>query len=194
VSDLEIIRIDGIKWWMTTLGSGTRYPVALCPDHDLRMEAVPPRLRSRSGGYYNGNADDGMNLSCAEGPHTFPLPRKFSAERQYVINRIDAKVFKNAKVLNLDDEAIPIAKAKKASKDDKYFITAQLMESKRGLQAVIYAGEKGNPKKTQIFINPASKSMSFDHKDLHPSDIFLKIESTFDDGSKSSIEKTKDPS
>jgi hypothetical protein len=75
------------------------------------------------------------------------------------------------KVLNLDDEAMPVAKEKVTSKDGKYFITAQLMESKRGLQAVIYAGEKGSAKKTQIFIEPEVKRLAFDQKDLNPSEV-----------------------
>lgn len=189
MSELNIVRIDGIKWWVTTSEAGIRLPVPLCPDHDLRMKSVPPLIRNSTGRFYDGSRADGMKLECAEGPHSINLHRKFSDEKQYVIDRIDAKVFKGAKVLNLDDEAIPIAKAKAKSKDDKYFITAQLMESKRGLQAVIYAGEKGRDKKTQIFIDPEIKRMTFDHKDLHPSDTFLKIEGTFDDGSKHTIEK-----
>ncbi|MEO6761250.1 MAG: hypothetical protein ABI220_02625 [Candidatus Saccharimonadales bacterium] len=136
-----------------------------------------------------GHLEYATSLKCAEGPHELPIPRTFIEEKQYVIDRVDAKVFKGMKVLNLDDEATPIAKDKIKSKDDKYFVTSQLMESKRGLQAVIYAGQKGSPAKTQIFISPEEKRLTFDHKDLHPSDVFLKIEATFDDGSKQSITK-----
>jgi hypothetical protein len=186
----DIIRIDSIKWWMTKLTNGGRLPVPLCPEHDLRLTAIKPRVyNSTRRGYIDGYSEDAVSLKCAEGPHEISIPRIFSDEQQYVIDRVDAKVFKGMKILNLDDEATPIAKDKIKSKDGKYFVTSQLMDSKRGLQAVIYAGEKGSPAKTQIFISPEEKRLAFDHKDLHPTDVFLKIEATFDDGSKHSIEK-----
>ncbi|MEX1995693.1 MAG: hypothetical protein WD887_02870 [Candidatus Saccharimonadales bacterium] len=153
------------------------------------MKAVAPRLQHSTGRYYNGSPEDGEKLQCAEGPHFFDLPRKFSEEKEYVMNRVDAKIFEGFKVLNLDDEALPLAKDKVKSEDDKFFLTSQIMESKKGIQVVIYAGEKGSSKKTQLFIDPAAKRLSFDHTNLHPSEVFLKIEATFIDGSKSSIVK-----
>ncbi len=186
----EIIRIDSIKWWMTTLTNGSRHPVPLCPDHDLRLTPIRPRVyNSVQRGYVNGYSEDAVELKCAEGPHKIAIPRTFSDEKQYVVDRVDAEVFKGMKVLNLDDEATPIAKDKIKSKNGKHFLTSQLMESKRGLQAVIYAGKKGSPAKTQILITPEEKRLAFDQKDLHPTEVFLKIEATFDDGSKHSIEK-----
>ena len=107
-----------------------------------------------------------------------------------MINRIDAKIFEGMEVINLDDEATPITKKKVESKDNKYFLTAQVMDSKRGVQVVIYAGEKGKAEKTQIFADPKNKRLSFDQKDLKPTDVFLRIEGTFDDGSSHIIEKT----
>lgn len=189
MADLQIVRIDGIKWWITNeVGTAKRIPIALCPQHELRMTPIPPRLRyTGTNQYYDGPSSDAIKMNCAEGPHEISLPRLYYQEKKYVIDRIDAKIFKGSKALNLDDEALPIAKSKAASLDNKYFITAQLMESKRGLQAVIYAGEKGKTKKSQIFIEPETKKMTFDQNDLNPTSVFLKIEATFDDGSKHSI-------
>lgn len=152
MSNLEIFRIDNIKWWITTNASGGRVPVPLCPKHNLRLTAIMPTYWDgrRS---ITGSAENSIKLNCAEGPHEIPISRKYFEERQYVIDRIDAKVFKDVKILNLDDEAVPIAKDKKYSKDGKLFVTSQLMESKRGIQVVIYAGKKGSAKKTQILIS-----------------------------------------
>lgn len=187
MSELQIVRIDGIKWWIT---GNPRDPVPLCPDHDLRMVPDPPLIRKTgSSGWHKDYPSNATKLICAENSHRFELPRKYSEEKIYVINRVDAKVFKGAKVLNLDDEAVPIAKEKSVSKDGKYFITSQLMESKRGLQAVIYAGEKGKAQKTQIFVEPNVKKMSFDHRDLLPSEVFLEIKATFNDGTSNTISK-----
>ena len=91
------------------------------------------------------------------------------------------------KFINLDDEAIPIAESKVSSKDNKYFVTAILTESKVGQRLVIYAGEKGKNEKTQIFIEPEIKRLAFDQNDTHPSDVFVVVEGTFKDGTKMSI-------
>lgn len=95
------------------------------------------------------------------------------------------------KVLNLDDEAIPLAESKISSKDDKFFVTAILTESKVGKRLVVYAGEKGRKEKSQIFIEPEIKRLAFDQKDMHPTEVFLELTGTFDDGSSVTINKTK---
>lgn len=176
----KIVRIDGIKWWFT----GTRSLTPICPDHDLRMRPVAPRVRSSLGGFMDGSTEKATQLKCAEGPHYISMQRSYKDEKDYVLDRIDAKVFKNMQVLNLDDEAVPIVKSKIKTKDEKYFVTSQLMQSKRGLQLVIYAGEKGkNLDKSQIFVEPAVKRLDFDRKNIHPNDIFLEVKAIFQDGS-----------
>lgn len=185
----EIVRIDGIKWWVQTSG-GIRTPTPLCPDHDLRIQPVPPRVY-RGGTYSDGYKGDALKLKCAEGPHEIVLPRKFDEEKLYIINRIDAKVFRNMKIVDLDGELTPIAKEKIKSDDGKYFITSQLMQSKRGLQLVVYAGEKGSTEKTQIFIEPKIKKVAFDQKDLNPNEVFTELKATFVDGSSHELKKGK---
>lgn len=185
----QIVRIDGIKWWILEK-NGFRTPQPLCPDHDLRItmniiEIFDSDMRRRR----LQNENEVKKLKCAEGPHFFNIPQGFRDEKQYVIDRIDAKVLKNMQVVDLDGELTPIAKQKLKSKDDKYFITTQLMESKRGLQVVVYAGEKGSNRKTQIFVEPEIKRLAFDQKDLNPSDVFLEINAIFNDGSNHKISK-----
>lgn len=188
MQDKDLLRIDGLKWWMTTDANDHRLPVPLCPDHDLRLTPILPRVYSAiRRANIDGSASNAVELECAEGPHTFSLPRTYGKEKSYVINRVDAKVFKGMKVLNLDDEMTPIAKDKIKSDDGKYFVTSQLMQSKRGLQLVVYAGEKGSSKKSQIFVEPEVKRLAFDQRDLHPSDVFVEMTATFDDGTKTSI-------
>ena len=185
----QIIRIDGIKWFVTN-SQGIRTPTPLCPDHDLRMRPIPPRVyRNRE--YRDGYSGDALKLKCAEGPHEVILPRKFDEEKLYVIDRIDAKAFKGMKVVDLDGELTPIAKEKLKSEDGKYFVTSQLMESKRGLQLVVYAGKKGSSEKTQIFVEPQIKRVAFDQKDLHPTNVFAELKATFSDGSSHTLEGSK---
>lgn len=182
----QIIRIEGIKWWIQGSRSA-RIPVPLCPDHNLRMTPVPVEINS----YSSGTTYNARRLECAEGPHFFELGRRFDEQKIYVLNRIDAKVFEKMEVVDLDGELTPIAKEKINSKNNKYFIMAQLMESKRGIQLVVYAGEKGKPDKTQIFIEPEIKRLAFDQRNLNPNDIFLELKATFNDGSSHTITKSE---
>jgi len=91
--------------------------------------------------------------------------------------------------INIDNEATPIAESKVSSKDNRFFVVSRLMESKTGLRLVVYAGEKGKKEKTQIFVEPEIKRLSFDQKDQHPTDVFTKLEAIFSDGTKVSQEK-----
>lgn len=183
MSKAELIRIDEILWWLISDGK-RRLPVAICPEHKLRLTPVKSRVVDESTGRYRLQYEEEVStLQCAEGPHVLRLPRRLKVERQYVLDRVDAKAFARMKVLNLDDEAVPIAEDKARSTDERYFATVRLMESKRGLQLVVYAGERGKSKKTQIFLEPEVKRLAFDQKDLHPTDVFVELKATFDDGS-----------
>lgn len=180
--DQQVI-LDGIKWWIKN-----RDPQPLCPIHHLRL--------SPKKGYYKGVYDEYSRnahyLECQECKQLFSLPRDYSQEKQYVLDKIDAKIFKNLRFINLDDEAIPIAEDKKSSEDDKFFVTSRLMKSKTGLRLIVYAGEKGKKEKTQIFVEPEIKRLSFDQKDLYPTDVFTKLEATFSDGTKGIISKDEE--
>lgn len=181
MTDRQIVRIDGIKWWVYKSAAGARTTQPLCPDHDLRMKPAPDLIR-RNGRYEHDSTYNAKKLRCAEGDHDIVIPRKYSDEEQYIIDRIDAKVFKGMRVVDLDGELTPISKEKLKSEDGKYFVTSQLMQSQRGLQLVVYAGEKGSSKKTQIFIEPEIKRLAFDQKDLNPTEVFVEMKAIFFDG------------
>lgn len=188
----NLVRVDGVKWHCfkkeKRTGGMKIEAEAICPDHSMKLTPTTDKHSVRINGQSIVNWSDGQYLYCDE-EHIITIPRVYSEEKSYVIKRLEAINFSKLKVINLDDEAIPIAKDRINDENDRYFITSRLMRSKRGLQAVIYAGRKNSSSKTQIFTSPDEKRLSFDHKDLHPTEIFLKIEATFDDGSKQSIEK-----
>ncbi len=167
------IKIDGVKWIVEGLSVQP-----LCPKHHLRLSI-------------DTNNFTNCRLKCAECPGLYNFSREYTEQTEYILNKIDSKLFKNLKFINLDDEAVPLAETKLTTKDNKYFITALLTESKVGQRLVVYAGEKGKKEKVQIFIEPEIKRLSFDHTDVHPSEIFLKLEATFDDGIMHSISKPK---
>lgn len=167
----QSVRIDGIIWYI----DDRRGVQPLCPVHHLRLT------------YFSYTTS--RLLVCADCTSPHHIPRPYAEEAQYILDKIDSKIFKGMKVINLDDEAIPLAEAKTKSKDDKHFVTALLTESKVGLRLVVYAGEKGAQGKTQIFVEPEIRRLAFDQKDIHPADVFVKLEATFNDGTNASIER-----
>lgn len=188
--DQSYVKIDGIKWFIWADQNNNRIPQPLCPEHNLRMKPLPDSHYSI---HYDRMIPDSLGkatkLECAEGPHIVKIPRKFDEEKQYVIDRMDAKIFAKLKFINLDDEALPIAEDK-VPKNSEYFVTSLLTQSKVGLRLVVYAGKRGSSNKTQIFVEPEIKRLAFDQKDLHPADVFTMLEAIFEDGTKTKIEKS----
>lgn len=169
--DNNLIRVDGILWNIKN-GLRGRSVTPICPTHSMRMSA----------------SEFSIYIKCEECGKSIKMPRDFGDERRYVLDRIDAKIYKSMKIINLDDEAVPLAEGK-YSEDDKYFVTAIITKSKIGKRLVVYAGEKGRREKTQIFVEPEIKRLSFDQNNLHPTDVFTKVEATFSDNTTGTLEK-----
>ncbi len=172
------IIVDGVKW---IIGERPRRPIPLCPKDFIKLSLIQEDNFIMSV----------FALKCEECNKVFKLPREFDDEKEYVLNKIDAKVYKNMKFINLDDEALPLSEDKKSSRDNKFFVTSLLTQSKLGLRLVVYAGKKGSNQKTQIFVEPDVKRLAFDQNNLHPTDVFTKLEATFSDGTKATQEKKK---
>lgn len=170
--DFDGVRVDGILWVRE------KYDwTPVCPKHHLRM-----------GVSYNSTIFS--EYKCDEDNERFAVNREFTAQKKYIQNKLDAKDLKKLKFLNIDGESVALTESKATSEDGRYFVRAILTESKVGLRAVVYAGEKGK-EKTQIFIEPEIRRLAFDQANAHPSEVFLKLEATFDDGSSASIKKNK---
>lgn len=182
--NLNYISIDNIKWWIIKSAGGARTPQPLCPIHNLRLRPIED-VYSNQYNYENKS----HSLYCQDCHKSLSIPREYQIELAYVIDRIDALVFSKMKFINLDDQALPIAQDRDSS-DTNYFVTALLTQSKTGLRLVVYAGEKGKKEKTQIFVEPEIKRLAFDQKDLHPTDVFTKLEATFNDGTKNTLKKS----
>jgi len=174
----ELYRIDGVLW------DGGFTPKPYCPKHRLEMDAYSLAEGDPTEYEYD-------HLRCEECSEDYIIPRDIHEEQKYINRKLKSRELKDIKILNLDDEAIPIAEDKATSKNKKYFVKAILTESKIGQRLVVYAGERGKKEKTQIFIEPAIKRLAFDQKDIHPSDVFVKLEATFEDGTLNSIEGLK---
>ncbi len=185
-SDEVLIRVDGIKWQITG-SAADREPIPICPRHHLRLTPIP--ITDDDGIDFDPYAFSRV-LKCEECDSPYEIPREYGIEQTYVLNKIDSRQFKQMKTINLDDEAVPLAVDRiDPSKESPYWLEVRLVESKTGRRLVIYAGEKGREGKTQIFVEPDIQRLSFDQTDRHPSEIFLKVEATFDSGHKSTMSK-----
>lgn len=171
----EFYLVDGVLWL------GGILPKPHCPKHRLELDAYAMDTFDLHPTY--------DHLRCAECPKDYVIPRDIDAEQTYISRKLQARNFRNIKVLNLDDEAIPLAEDKISTKDGKFFVKAIITESRVGQRLVVYVGEKGLKEKTQIFVEPALRRLAFDQKDMHPTDIFLKLEGTFIDGTRASFNK-----
>jgi hypothetical protein len=183
----DIVRIDGIKWWVSKTTSGVRQPVPLCPQHHLRLKPAPEAYRTNRGTYATRSDSTAKVLECAEEGHELRIPREYSDEQKYVLDRIDALVFQNMSVMNLDDEAIPVAEEELKEKDSPYWVRAKVTESKSGVRLIIWAGNKAKKNKVQLFVEPELKRLSFDQNDDHPTEVFARVEAIFANGIKSQI-------
>jgi hypothetical protein len=186
----DLMRVDDIDWWIPASSNGVRQPVPVCPKHHLRLKPVIRQYwNSTFGKNINHHSDRSTELSCAEGPHKISLPREYGTEREYVIDKIDAKIFAQMKILNLDDEAIFVAEKELKDKESPYWIKGKVIESKAGTRLIIWAGNRNSKNKTQLFVEPDLKRLSFDQNDDHPTEVFAKVEATFIGKNKTTITK-----
>jgi hypothetical protein len=186
----KLIRVDGVKWWETMAGT-IRTPVPVCPEHHLRLNPVLLYYSAYSAGRTVAMAHSGnksTQLKCEDDGRIFDLPRTFGEEKQYVLAKIDAQIFAKMPTISLDDELIPVAK--KELKDTDYWILAKVTKSKSGTRLIVWAGSKKDKNKAQLFVEPELQRMSFDQNDDHPTEVFAKVEATFKDGAKTTIEKS----
>lgn len=185
----NLYRLDNVLWETKSpvfdVDGTKREAIPICPKHHLRMESID----HTNNNYYS--AESAMHLRCVECDDDIKMFRSYREECQYVLDKIDSKKYKDMAVMNIDGESVPIAEATAVPEDKKHFVVARLMKSKVGLRLVVYAGEKGKKQKTQIFVEPDVKRISFDHNDIHPSEVFTKLEGEFVDGTKHKIQKRK---
>jgi hypothetical protein len=178
----QFVVIDKVKWWVWTKDDGSRGVQPFCLKHDIRMYP--------QGTAYQKYSCEYKHLKCAECEGLLLLPRTFNNQKQYVLDKVESKILKSIKFINLDDEALPIAE-NKIPKNSKFFVTSVLTKSKVGLRLIVYAGENGRTEKTQIFVEPEIRRLAFDQTNLHPTDVFTKVEAIFSDGTKANLEKGK---
>lgn len=174
----RLYRIDNI-YWMIDEYDNTAIPV--CPKDYIKLTSV---------GVDDFFADKmSYGLKCEECGTVYNFNRTIYDEKEYVVEKLRALERKKYEIIDIDGIQTPVTKKVKINSSNKFFCTAQIRSSKRGPQVVIYAGEKGSKKKSQIFISGEERRLSFDQNDMNPTEVFSKITAEFYDGTKHTIEK-----
>ena len=189
----KLFVVDGIKWRIDYEYNPPAV-VPFCPQHNLRLIPVPvhtsKRISPRDFGIEAQSIrlpeSESQRLECQEDGKVFPMPRKFGAERAYVLDKVDAEEVARLKTVNLDDQLITIAKEE--LKDTDYWVRAKVTESKAGTRLIVWAGSRSKKNKTQLFVEPELKRMGFDQNDDNPTEVFAKVEAIFKNG-KTTIEE-----
>lgn len=95
-----------------------------------------------------------------------------------VLNR---ELFKDAKLVRLDDWYTPELKEKTKPSSDYRLATAIKTDRDGDTIVVLYVSHVGTQGKVQYFIKPEKGQLANDHKDLDPAKIISKIEVTLKD-------------
>lgn len=160
---------------------------AYCPDHKgveldvLNGNGTPTSQNSMS------EIRSITKFVCPIDNKSYEQEGDFYTLRRRVLTIIYSESYKEADIIDLDNMYTPILRVSPKPKDDRYSLQVEIDETSTGKKLVIYAADRKDKGKTQIFIDPHTKKMSFDGKDLHPDMIFSKVVAYFKDGSNSTI-------
>ena len=90
--------------------------------------------------------------------------------RSTCLRQLNSKLLKDAKLIRVDDYYVPeIKKYDALPNDDKRSIKVDVKTDKDGHTiAIIYIGHKGNRNKSELFVKPEKRELTFDHTDDDP--------------------------
>ena len=174
--------LDGILWLVDKYND-TATPI--CPKDKIGLSSEDVIPDWDGVGLYT------TELKCEDCGKTFKLSRALYNEKKYLVEKIKSLDRKDYAIIDLDGIQTPVTKKEKIDPENGYFCTAQIRNSKRGPQVVIYAGKKGLKEKSQVLVMPKERRLSFDQTDINPADIFTKITAEFCDGTKHTIKGGK---
>lgn len=120
---------------------------------------------------------DGETLMCPKCKKEIAI-----GSRHALISRclkaLNRDIFKDAKLIRLDDWYIPELKEKTKPTPDYRLITNVKTDKDGDTIVVLYVSYVGTGDKVQYFIKPEKGQLTSDHKDMDPAKIISKIEVT----------------
>lgn len=171
--------IDGVYWIVDKYND---IATPFCPKDKIELTYKESDFFD-----WSEEAKNIKEIKCEDCKKTYALPRSLYNETKYAIEKAKSIDRKDYEVIDVDGIKTPVTKKEEIDPKNGYFCTAQVRDSKRGPQIVIYAGKKGFKEKSQILIMPEERRLSFDQNDINPADIFTKITAEFRDGAKHTI-------
>jgi hypothetical protein len=162
--------------------------IARCPEHRVKLDVLDsdndlveqlgtPIRYAPHGGFM-----------CPVDRKGFALPGEdYNQLRRHFKVTLEAKDWKDAKIVSIDGYQVPIARVR-TEEDPDYWVEARINDTKQGKQLVVYAGKRGERDKAQIFIDTENDKISFDQNNIHPNDVFVRLTGEFASGKKSTLE------
>ena len=111
-------------------------------------------------------------------------PQYISTFKQQAKALLASNIFKNAKLIRLDDYYTPEISGKARTEEESdYWLSYDVKENKNGQPVlVLYLGNRKDGSKCQFFIEPETAKLSHDQKDTNPLSLLARIEVQFKDG------------
>ena len=124
--------------------------------------------------------DEQLYLCCPKCKNKIAVDNRLQLI-QKCLSMVNAEIFKDAKLVRLDDWYVPEIKGNKEKVSD-YWVKTEVKTDKDGdTMIVIYVGNKNTDEKAQLFIKPEKLQLSNDYKDMDPATVLSKIELTLKD-------------
>lgn len=160
----------GLFWdYKLDLHGYPSYMTAFCPRCNCFLEKSREAYSIGEYKYQCQNSDCDFKITLRKSVE------KLSGEVSQLIN---AEQYKDAEVINLDNDLIRIQRESRF--DNNYWIDAKISKNRRGeLQLMVLAGSKNNEDKVQLFLDPTNERLAFDQNNDHPSQIFAKVVGVF---------------
>lgn len=163
--------------------------IAYCPEHRIELDVNTVwGIRNQA----IARVQDSKHLGTLICPTDDKLFTVQNNDLSLAIRRFHSTIeslnLRDAEIVSIDGYQIPIAKAKTPNKDDAYWVEARINDTKQGKQVVVYAGKRGESDKSQIFVDIENDKISFDQNNIHPNDIFFRLEGQFKSGKKVKLE------
>lgn len=156
-----------LHWNVYEEDIGELWADALCPHCHCEIEKSKEAYEA---GEYK--------YKCIDCDFKITVDKEINDLTRYLIKVYKAQTFKDAEVINIDNELVKVQR--KYEKDDDYWVDAKISKNKKGeLQLMVLAGSNKEADKTQLFIEPTNEKLSFDQNNKHPREVFAIIEAIF---------------
>lgn len=97
---------------------------------------------------------------------------------------LNSDQYKNSEIINLDGDSIRVSRQQ--IDDFDYWADVKISKNKKGqIQLMVLAGSKKENDKAQLFIEPKNEKLSFDQNNLHPKEVFVRVDAIFRDSNHS---------